>query len=880
MFNLKRHAAETQLFDQGISISNQGDLKGLDGQLSKAVDTIKQQNGRNINTPEEGRDLIEDKQTQDMLPALQGVELLILFRDDRTFTPQEKQMLQGMLNRAGRIGDSSINLFKSLQSGEITPQEAAADNMAKTVARTTYEKLKPQLFNEILKWRKNQPPRPNQRKAFNLQKFKSAQLEMPPAPVAPPPADPMQSPPAGAQPQSQNVLPVNDVGEFISKIINILSTGNEQAFNAAQSEVVGQVSQDIEQEAQSAFDSLREYLGFVEDEEQIASILTSIYGLLPTIQNDTTSEVPSEPLKEPIAMAKSFNLSKYVLNNQPGFQKEAYTNLGDAYLLYGPTEKRICPKLRGKGGGKVGAADVVSEEICRFHCLDGIIIDDNKTVCGEAVWRAHVMDKFSREYVDKDGNIVGGYLNKRFEINRNVPEENKMRLKPGETRKPRPPAWGNTESRLQDMRNKEGQTRGYTPTNEGQPFDWTTDVDQNNVNVDQAERDRREEAMGHQLVQYSKKDQQENDPKVIKKAQYDGLQDYYENAAMENRATEGEARAKKIIDKARVLLEQNNDAASVKRILQNEFPNLDDRELDYYISKGQQKSLDVVANKKSFNLKKFKTAQVATMESPTAVICKHCGAKVMMTQHQDGTERCPNCGQPQKPDFSYPRFVTGPGAQEDQAYAENKQNIKEAKKKDKKKKDKKGDFEFRGEKFDVNPFAVCHSQGLSKKKDPNKYESCITQVKEKSKKAFNLKEFKIAQMAPPVGPDNPRSDNLGLSPEFADPANLDNHEAYDLEGNSVSIPLQPGEYDAIFGENANPATMGKLNEALTKLGQDYSTEISAPNADQNKIDFQVDTSKMPTYMREGLEEDLRSTLDRVMTSTRGITTALASKKKT
>ncbi len=208
-----------------------------------------------------------------------------------------------------------------------------------------------------------------------------------------------------------------------------------------------------------------------------------------------------------------FNLSDHVLNNQLSnskMEKTAANQFGEQYLLYGPSEKRICPKLRGKNIG-----DVVSEYICRHHCLDGIVIDDNKTICGEALWRAHAMDKFSREYVDSDGNIVGGYLNKRFEINRNIPEENKMRLKPGEFRKPRPASEGSTESRMQDMRNKEGQQRGYRPdTNTAKPFDWTKDVDQNNVGVTQKERDRREENSGHQTVQYTKKEQQENNPVI------------------------------------------------------------------------------------------------------------------------------------------------------------------------------------------------------------------------------------------------------------------------------------------------------------------------------------------------------------------------------
>jgi hypothetical protein len=184
---------------------------------------------------------------------------------------------------------------------------------------------------------------------------------------------------------------------------------------------------------------------------------------------------------------------------------------GAAYLLYGPSEKRICPKLAAKNIG-----NVVSEYICRYHCLDGIVIDDNKTICGEALWRANVMDKQTREYVDRDGNITGGYIEKRFEVDHTtVPEENKMRLKPGEIRKPRPAAWGNLESRLQDMRSKEGKKRGYRPeTDTSKPFNWAKDVDQNNVEQTQAERNRRETAAGHELVEVKNRDEAENSPEI------------------------------------------------------------------------------------------------------------------------------------------------------------------------------------------------------------------------------------------------------------------------------------------------------------------------------------------------------------------------------
>ena len=79
------------------------------------------------------------------------------------------------------------------------------------------------------------------------------------------------------------------------------------------------------------------------------------------------------------------------------------------------------------------------------------------------------MDKYSRPYKDKKGNWVGGYIQKRFEVDKNIPEITNMQLKPGERRKPIMPQYGNTESRLQDARSK-GNIAGSL--NNDKPFNW------------------------------------------------------------------------------------------------------------------------------------------------------------------------------------------------------------------------------------------------------------------------------------------------------------------------------------------------------------------------------------------------------------------------
>lgn len=323
--------------------------------------------------------------------------------------------------------------------------------------------------------------------------------------------------------QAENAdFPVANAGDFAAKFMERLLGEDQNAASEAASTILETVTGDMqEQEIASAVKELLS-LDLNRDQAKASAIFGQLYDMLPAQlktmgqpQQDANMQpmptgAPMPAPGAPMTASKTasvikHSLSDQVINNQ--MTKTAADHFGQEYVLYGPTEKRICPKLRGKGMG-----DVVSEYICRHHCLDGIVIDDNKTICGEALWRANSMDKFSREYVDADGNTVGGYLNKRFEINRNVPEENKMRLKPGETRKPRPPEMGNMESRMQAMREKEGEKRGYRPdTNKGEPFQWCKDVDQNNVEVSQTEKDRRETAMGHEVVKYK---DEFNNPKL------------------------------------------------------------------------------------------------------------------------------------------------------------------------------------------------------------------------------------------------------------------------------------------------------------------------------------------------------------------------------
>ncbi len=88
--------------------------------------------------------------------------------------------------------------------------------------------------------------------------------------------------------------------------------------------------------------------------------------------------------------------------------------------------------------------------------------DPNHIYSGEALWRTYIMDKFYRDYKDKDGHVVGGYVNDRFHVfptagtpaNPDAPRDggNQMGLADGERdRQPRPHEYS-VERRLEEQR--------------------------------------------------------------------------------------------------------------------------------------------------------------------------------------------------------------------------------------------------------------------------------------------------------------------------------------------------------------------------------------------------------------------------------------------
>lgn len=153
-----------------------------------------------------------------------------------------------------------------------------------------------------------------------------------------------------------------------------------------------------------------------------------------------------------------YNITREGKNMTNKIIKEAQI-IGRDAPLYANMEMKVCPKLPFSVGKRL-----ISTYNCRHQCLDSLVLDDdpNRVYCLEAMWRRHVMDKFSREFKDKDGKWVGGYVNERFQIFTDD-GGNQMQLANSEkTRKPRPHQYS-TERRLEEARGE--KTTDLTASN-------------------------------------------------------------------------------------------------------------------------------------------------------------------------------------------------------------------------------------------------------------------------------------------------------------------------------------------------------------------------------------------------------------------------------
>ena len=177
--------------------------------------------------------------------------------------------------------------------------------------------------------------------------------------------------------------------------------------------------------------------------------LTSIEGEYVNNQGQTMANL--ENIKK-IVEASNEEVRKMAQSEKPksfNFKKQAQHKSYENVILWGPESRNEVDPFTG-------------QPTSDWHVFErnkgwNWRIGDRWDIDFEAFWRGNVMDKYSRPYRDKDGNWVGGYIEKRFEVDRWQPEENTYMLKPGEKRKPRPAELGNMEARMEAYRGNKDQ---------------------------------------------------------------------------------------------------------------------------------------------------------------------------------------------------------------------------------------------------------------------------------------------------------------------------------------------------------------------------------------------------------------------------------------
>ncbi len=150
---------------------------------------------------------------------------------------------------------------------------------------------------------------------------------------------------------------------------------------------------------------------------------------------DIQGQIKKQAESDAVVKTKNvFNLKKTAqFNSTPN----------NSVIMYGPSQKRFDPFLR---------QPVTDWNIVQRNKGFGLVIDDIWNIDYETIWRGNIMDKYSSQYIDKNGVFTGGYFGKRFETDRFQPQQNKMQLSPGTRRKQYDPKERSLQARMQSAR--------------------------------------------------------------------------------------------------------------------------------------------------------------------------------------------------------------------------------------------------------------------------------------------------------------------------------------------------------------------------------------------------------------------------------------------
>jgi hypothetical protein len=251
----------------------------------------------------------------------------------------------------------------------------------------------------------------------------------------------------------------NTHSDLNNELLRIAS--NKDAYGIAWNQILSENPQNPEN-AQSA---LKNYFADMGNKtaEQLLADAKVIYDF---IYEEEISEIPAN-YKEINSYVNEISdtikkiAKKYAIKKAFNLVKTAQHKTLENAIMWGPSEKRMVDPFSRQ--------PVSDWSIVERNKGFGLVVGDVWDIDYETVWRENIMDKYSRPYRNKDGEWVGGYIQKRFEVDKNIPATSNMQLKPGQRRRPILSEYGNTESRLQEARSK-GEVVGANDTSK--PFNW------------------------------------------------------------------------------------------------------------------------------------------------------------------------------------------------------------------------------------------------------------------------------------------------------------------------------------------------------------------------------------------------------------------------
>jgi hypothetical protein len=123
-------------------------------------------------------------------------------------------------------------------------------------------------------------------------------------------------------------------------------------------------------------------------------------------------------------------------------------------VLFGPGQVKPSPIIR----------DIESNlSAVERNKSNGFFVGDVYDIDFETLWRGNVMDKYYRPFDGAHGLSGGGYIDDRFEVNRNVPVGNDLRVPADGSPRPFIPEFSGTEARLSaargDLKGHDGRVR-------------------------------------------------------------------------------------------------------------------------------------------------------------------------------------------------------------------------------------------------------------------------------------------------------------------------------------------------------------------------------------------------------------------------------------